>query len=119
MLRSLVGSEMCIRDRDDLPTFVCSSCGNNICAMSYKCLKCNKEDSEVLNYYRNELHKNFQDAMKTVLDGNGEDIHKELEVLLCYLDLLTRRAKLPTIHVNNCQEVVKLCFSLSANFARI
>ena len=104
---------------DDLPTFVCSSCGNDICAKSYKCLKCNKEDSEVLSYYRNELHKNFQDAMKTVLDGNGEDIHKELEVLLCYLDLLTRRAKLPTIHVNNCQEVVKLCFSLSANFARI
>lgn len=104
---------------DELPTFVCTNCGNDIDAKLFKCLKCNKEDSEVAMFYQNKLHEKFLDTMKSVLDGNGKRIHDKLDVLLSYLDLVTQKAKLPTIHVNNCQEIVKLCFSLSANFARI
>eukprot|EP00111_Clytia_hemisphaerica_P004260 TCONS_00012164-protein len=74
-------------------------------------------DLEVVTYFSENWQMKFQDAMESVL--KGQDIAKHQEFLLNYLDLLTCKAKLPTIHVNNCQEIVKLCFSLSANFAKL
>ena len=84
---------------DDIPTFNDSN------------------DLQVVTYFTEDWQTKFQNAMQNVL--KGKDVVKHQEFLLKYLDLLTRKANLPTIHVNNCQEIVKLCFSLSANFAKL
>lgn len=99
------------------PQFLCKECLNPLDKNSFKCNNCSHEDLEVKEYYRNDWQSKYQAAMENVLQE--KDVDKNCEFLLKYLDLVTHRARLPTIHVNNCQEIVKLCFSLSANFARL
>ena len=102
---------------DEPPSFLCKHCLKPLTTKSFKCNECSTEDLEVAEYYQNDWQSKYQTAMECVL--KEKDINKNREFLLRYLDLVTRRAQLPTIHVNNCQEFVKLCFSLSANFARL
>jgi len=100
---------------DELPNFKCIKCnmlfkhGLNVCST------CQNIDKEVKSF--TTMHSNFQSCMKNVLkDGI---IKGNLETLLEYLNFISSRAELPTIHLNNCQEIVKLCFSLQANFVKL
>lgn len=99
------------------PQFLCKDCLNTLDKNSFKCIKCSYEDLEIEEYYRADWQSKYQAAMESVL--KEKDVDDNREFLLKYLDLATQRAQLPTTHVNNSQEIVKLCFSLSANFARL
>ena len=102
---------------DETPNFLCQKCRNPIKTNTANCSICRTEDPEIATYYNYNWQSKYQTAIETVL--KEQDIDENLKFLLQYLDLLTKKAKLPTIHVNNCQEIVKLCFSLSANFVRL
>ena len=95
----------------EMPTFICSKCYKKYKFDSNCCVI----DKEVSNFQ--SLHSAYSSAMVDVLE-NGS-VASNLPVLLEYLDLLSRKAILPVIHFNNCQEIVKLCFSLQGNFVKL
>ncbi|XP_012560518.1 SET and MYND domain-containing protein 4 [Hydra vulgaris] len=94
-----------------MPSFLCSKCSKCYSFDSSCCVT----DKEVLNFQA--LHSKYSSAMLDVLE-NG-NVTSNLSVLLEYLDLLSRKAILPIIHFNNCQEIVKLCFSLQGNCVKL
>ena len=104
---------------NEKPIFNCCKCPGQVDCQTFKCSQCLTDDQEVANFYQDNMQESFESTMERVLNDKSDDTKQDLASLLSYLDLLTRKAKLPTIHVNNCQEIVKLCFSLKANFARL
>ena len=99
---------------EEKPNFLCSNCKSKMEKGIAVCHNCKVKDQTLKDFY--DIEKDFQSSMENVLnDGN---IKKNLPLLLKYLDIVSDRAVLPTIHLNNCQEIVKLCFAMQGNFYR-
>lgn len=95
------------------PAFVCANCYSIL--SGHVCGKCNFVDKELASF--DKIQEKFQDCMNNVLETGH--IYENLPILLKYLDLVSKKAKLPVIHLNNCQEIVKLCFSMQGNFVKL
>lgn len=78
------------------------------------CPNCQEKDGGIGTL--GELQSRFQKCLEDVL--NGGSYAENLPVLKEFLNLLCTRAQLPVIDLNNCQEVVKVCFGLQGNYVK-
>ncbi|XP_065058913.1 SET and MYND domain-containing protein 4-like isoform X1 [Rhopilema esculentum] len=102
----------------DFPGFQCPECNSTIkskatsSAAKLRCSACHLDLGMAVADF--ELSRsNFTQAMETVL--NGDCPKKHLPSLLRHLQLVCKIIKLPWQEFNNCQEIVKQCFSMLGN----
>lgn len=99
------------------PEFHCEDCDNLLLLdhLNIPCSKCNYVDKELSCF--KDLHEDYQRSMENIL--NTGEFFEDLPKVLHYSNILSKKAKLPVIHFNNCQEVIKLCFGLQGNFVKL
>ncbi len=100
------------------PIIKCPDCGRVLRLGSKsqhdftRCQSC-KLDMPITSESFNSSRHDFEMAMESVLSGG--DAMKNLPYLLNFLQLVCKYVQLPWQPLNNCQEIVKQCFSMVAN----
>eukprot|EP00794_Sanderia_malayensis_P007228 gene7228-8036_t len=102
---------------DVAPIFKCLQCNTSIkipntMGSSTQCSSCEFENSinvELFDFSREK----YLTAMESVL--NGGNPAENLPSLLGHMQLVSKHVQLPWLEFNNCQEIVKQCYSMLAN----
>lgn len=102
----------------DLPLFKCPACSKEIEDEAYQlheklCCKPCGITLPISKAHFNASRSDFNAAMGRVLAGGKPE--ENLPHLLKHLTLICQTVKLPWQEHNNCQEIVKQCFSMLAN----